>query len=318
MLGLGASLRLLDAAIKGDAAAHAGYENASAMAAACAALAASKRTSGKGLAEVVCCLARDGVPAAVLVDFVGDSLELARLVQRKEGYYASVSTDASWNGATVAHALCAGRDRLLADHSTTVNALQLPPGASVCLAQFGHSHTQFEAAFTKAMRRAATTSEAGAFAAFRILRALADTTSAYTGESAARLVDVVGDVLVQALSVTFPLRQITVPAYYRNDAARAATYVTEETEKARKEAKEAAAVTLTASRSPALRRRAVSRRRRPSSVRTRPASTASSPCPRRWHRFSVAPGATCSSRRRCRRSRRSRPRRPRPRRRPGR
>ena len=246
MLGLGASLRLLDAAIKGDAAAHAGYESAGAMAAACAALATSKRTAGKGLAEVVCCLARDGVPAAVLVDFVGDSLELARLVQRKEGYYASVSTDASWNGATVAHALCAGRDRLLADHSTTVNALQLPPGASVCLAQFGHSHTQFEAAFTKAMRRAATTSEAGAFAAFRILRALADTTSSYTGESAARLVDVVGDVLVQALSVTFPLRQITVPAYYRNDAARAATYVTEETAKARKEAKDAAAVTLTA------------------------------------------------------------------------
>ncbi len=246
MLGLGASLRLLDAAIKGDAAAHAGYESAGAMAAACAAHAASKRTAGKGLAEVVCCLARDGVPAAVLVDFVGDSLELARLVQRKEGYYSSVSTDASWNGATVAHALCAGRDRLLADHSTTVNALQLPPGASVCLAQFGHSHTQFEAAFTKAMRRAATTSEAGAFAAFRILRALADTTSSYTGESAARLVDVVGDVLVQALSVTFPLRQITVPAYYRNDAARAATYVTEETEKARKEAKDAAAVTLTA------------------------------------------------------------------------
>ena len=96
------------------------------------------------------------------------------------------------------------------------------------------------------MRRAATTSEAGAFAAFRILRALADTTSSYTGESAARLVDVVGDVLVQALSVTFPLRQITVPAYYRNDAARAATYVMEETEKARKEAKDAAAVTLTA------------------------------------------------------------------------
>ena len=155
MLGLGASLRLLDAAIKGDAAAHAGYESAGAMAAACAALATAKRTAGKGLAEVVCCLARDGVPAAVLVDFVGDSLELARLVQRKEGYYASVSTDASWNGATVAHALCAGRDRLLADHSTTVNALQLPPGASVCLAQFGHSHTQFEAAFTKAMRRAA-------------------------------------------------------------------------------------------------------------------------------------------------------------------
>ena len=246
MLGLGASLRLLDAAIKGDAAAHAGYESAGAMAAACAALATAKRTAGKGLAEVVCCLARDGVPAAVLVDFVGDSLELARLVQRKEGYYSSVSTDASWNGATVAHALCAGRDRLLADHSTTVNALQLPPGASVCLAQFGHSHTQFEAAFTKAMRRAATTSEAGAFAAFRILRALADTTSSYTGESAARLVDVVGDVLVQALSVTFPLRQITVPAYYRNDAARAATYVTEETEKARKEAKDAAAVTLTA------------------------------------------------------------------------
>ena len=246
MLGLDASLRLLDAAIKGDAAAHAGYESAGAMAAACAALATSKRTAGKGLAEVVCCLARDGVPAAVLVDFVGDSLELARLVQRKEGYYSSVSTDASWNGATVAHALCAGRDRLLADHSTTVNALQLPPGASVCLAQFGHSHTQFEAAFTKAMRRAATTSEAGAFAAFRILRALADTTSSYTGESAARLVDVVGDVLVQALSVTFPLRQITVPAYYRNDAARAATYVTEETEKARKEAKDAAAVTLTA------------------------------------------------------------------------
>ena len=248
MLGLGASLRLLDAAIKGDAAAHAGYESAGAMAAACAALAASKRTAGKGLAEVVCCLARDGVPAAVLVDFVGDSLELARLVQRKEGYYSSWprGTDASWNGATVAHALCAGRDRLLADHSTTVNALQLPPGASVCLAQFGHSHTQFEAAFTKAMRRAATTSEAGAFAAFRILRALADTTSSYTGESAARLVDVVGDVLVQALSVTFPLRQITVPAYYRNDAARAATYVTEETEKARKEAKDAAAVTLTA------------------------------------------------------------------------
>ena len=246
MLGLGASLRLLDAAIKGDAAAHAGYESAGAMAAACAALATSKRTAGKGLAEVVCCLARDGVPAAVLVDFVGDSLELARLVQRREGYYASVSTDASWNGATVAHALCAGRDRLLADHSTTVNALQLPPGASVCLAQFGHSHTQFEAAFTKAMRRAATTSEAGAFAAFRILRALADTTSSYTGASAARLVDVVGDVLVQALSVTFPLRQITVPAYYRNDAARAATYVTEETEKARKEAKDAAAVTLTA------------------------------------------------------------------------
>ena len=246
MLGLGASLRLLDAAIKGDAAAHAGYESAGAMAAACAALATSKRTAGKGLAEVVCCLARDGVPAAVLVDFVGDSLELARLVQRREGYYASVSTDASWNGATVAHALCAGRDRLLADHSTTVNALQLPPGASVCLAQFGHSHTQFEAAFTKAMRRAATTSEAGAFAAFRILRALADTTSSYTGESAARLVDVVGDVLVQALSVTFPLRQITVPAYYRNDTARAATYVTEETEKARKEAKDAAAVTLTA------------------------------------------------------------------------
>ena len=246
MLGLNASLRLLDAAIKGDAAAHAGYESAGAMAAACAALATSKRTAGKGLAEVVCCLARDGVPAAVLVDFVGDSLELARLVQRKEGYYSSVSTDASWNGATVAHALCAGRDRLLADHSTTVNALQLPPGASVCLAQFGHSHTQFEAAFTKAMRRAATTSEAGAFAAFRILRALADTTSSYTGESAARLVDVVGDVLVQALSVTFPLRQITVPAYYRNDAARAATYVTEETEKARKEAKDAAAVTLTA------------------------------------------------------------------------
>ena len=246
MLGLGASLRLLDAAIKGDAAAHAGYESAGAMAAACAALATAKRTAGKGLAEVVCCLARDGVPAAVLVDFVGDSLELARLVQRREGYYASVSTDASWNGATVAHALCAGRDRLLADHSTTVNALQLPPGASVCLAQFGHSHTQFEAAFTKAMRRAATTSEAGAFAAFRILRALADTTSSYTGESAARLVDVVGDVLVQALSVTFPLRQITVPAYYRNDAARAATYVTEETDKARKEAKDAAAVTLTA------------------------------------------------------------------------
>ena len=248
MLGLGASLRLLDAAIKGDAAAHAGYESAGAMAAACAALATSKRTAGKGLAEVVCCLARDGVPAAVLVDFVGDSLELARLVQRKEGYYSSWprGTDASWNGATVAHALCAGRDRLLADHSTTVNALQLPPGASVCLAQFGHSHTQFEAAFTKAMRRAATTSEAGAFAAFRILRALADTTSSYTGASAARLVDVVGDVLVQALSVTFPLRQITVPAYYRNDAARAATYVTEETEKARKEAKDAAAVTLTA------------------------------------------------------------------------
>ena len=248
MLGLGASLRLLDAAIKGDAAAHAGYESAGAMAAACAALATAKRTAGKGLAEVVCCLARDGVPAAVLVDFVGDSLELARLVQRKEGYYSSWprGTDASWNGATVAHALCAGRDRLLADHSTTVNALQLPPGASVCLAQFGHSHTQFEAAFTKAMRRAATTSEAGAFAAFRILRALADTTSSYTGESAARLVDVVGDVLVQALSVTFPLRQITVPAYYRNDAARAATYVTEETEKARKEAKDAAAVTLTA------------------------------------------------------------------------
>ena len=37
-----------------------------------------------------------------------------------------------------------------------------------------------------------------------------------------------------------------MPAYYRNDAARAATYVTEETEKARKEAKDAAAVTLTA------------------------------------------------------------------------
>ena len=36
MLGLGASLRLLDAAIKGDAAAHAGYESAGAMAAACA------------------------------------------------------------------------------------------------------------------------------------------------------------------------------------------------------------------------------------------------------------------------------------------
>ena len=134
----------------------------------------------------------------------------------------------------------AGRERLLADHSTTGNALQLPPGARVCLAQFGHSHTQFEAAFTKAMRRAATTAEAGACAAFRILRALADTTSSYTGESAARLVDVVGDVLVQALSVTFPLRQITVPAYYRNVAAGAATYVTEETEKARKEAKEAA------------------------------------------------------------------------------
>ena len=217
------------------------------MAAACAALATSRRTAGKGLAEVVCCLARDGRARR-------RPRRLRRRLARTRAprpaklsrYYASVSTDASWNGATVAHALCAGRDRLLADHSTTVNALQLPPGAGVCLAQFGHSHTQFEAAFTKAMRRAATTSEAGAFAAFRILRALADTTELDTGESAARLVDVVGDVLVQALSVTFPLRQITVPAYYRNDAARAATYVTEETEKARKEAKDAAAVTLTA------------------------------------------------------------------------
>ena len=188
------------------------------------------------------------------------------------------------------------------------------------MAQFGHSHTQFEAAFTKAMRRAATTSEAGAFAAFRILRALADTTSSYTGESAARLVDVVGDVLVQALSVTFPLRQITVPAYYRNDAARAATYVTEETDKARKEAKDAAAVTLTAALSAlavpgATTARCLARRRR-CPRRGRPA--ASSPCPLRWHRFSAAPGATCSSRRRSRPSRRSRPRRPRQRRRPGR
>ena len=43
-----------------------------------AASAKVREAAGKGLAEVVCCLARDGVPAAVLVDFVGDSLELAR------------------------------------------------------------------------------------------------------------------------------------------------------------------------------------------------------------------------------------------------
>ena len=95
------------------------------MAEACVALARLKKPSGKSLEKLVCCLARDGVDASVLINFVGDSLVLSRFLKLPSGRYGRTS-DLNWDwkgGGAFAKAISAARDRFGSDDASRLDAV---------------------------------------------------------------------------------------------------------------------------------------------------------------------------------------------------
>ena len=177
VIGLSGAIDLLGEALDGDASAHAGYASPGAMAEACVALARREKPAGESLEDLVCCLARDGVDASVLINFVGDSLTLAHLGKDWRG------------GDRFAGAMCAARDRFGADDAS-----------------------RLDAAIGKAMQRGATSKD-GALVAWLILGGFTKA----PGASAAHVVAAVGDVLVQSLAVTFPLPDVQPRPYSYGD-----------------------------------------------------------------------------------------------------
>ena len=207
VIGLNGAIDLLGEALDGDASAHAGYASPGAMAEACVVDARRQSPTGESLEDLVCCLARDGVDASVLINFVGDSLMLAYLGKHWEG------------GGRFAGALSAARDRFGADDAS-----------------------RLDAAIGKAMQRGATSKD-GARVAWLILGGFTKA----PGASAAQVVAAVGDVLVQSLAVTFPLPDVKPPSYsYGDVAAKTATYIAEQKAKLREVAAKAATATLSA------------------------------------------------------------------------
>ena len=181
------------------------------MAAACAALATSKRTAGKGLAEVVCCpratacrrprrlrrrLARAGAPRPAkgrLLFKRQHGRELERGHGRTRALRRARSPPGRPQHDGERAAVAARRECLFGAVRPFAHAVR------------GRVHEgdapRGDDVGGRRVRRLQDPAR------------LADTTSSYTGESAARLVDVVGDVLVQALSVTFRCAK-SMPAYY--------------------------------------------------------------------------------------------------------